>query len=283
MRLNAFLLLLPVFFLKALGQEEKKPAPIVIPQEIQDFKIPDGKTVPAMEKTSSKSPEEAPLKLGKVSIFPKEKKISIPAYLNMREGLIEYMVSMPHGKMHETLFVTVADPLHVSVAAKLLNIANFRGKLFPERDDNMEWKPYKEPKREDFKHALVGISVSWQKDGKTVTYPIGELVSFKKTSSTLPPHQWVFIDSSDYKGAYQASVIGDLVAIFGDSNALIAYSGIANDGENVWMAKKELLPEQATPVTITFEALNPELAEKPVFVRPADDLSPEEPSTPANK
>lgn len=253
-----------------------KKSTLETPQEIQknpaapaatitdSYVIPDGKTIPTIKKV-----DENTARLGQVLINHKEKSLSFPAQLNLQEGLIEYMVSMPHGKTHETLFFTLADPLHISVASKLISIPSYQG-FFPERDDNMEWKPYKKPKFADYKKALVSITASWKQDGKTYTYPISELVSYKASGQTLSEHEWVLIDSGFYNKCYQASVLGDVIAIFGDSNAFISYSGFANEGENVWMANTEKLPKAETPVTITIKRLSETAANRPPSVRPKD-------------
>lgn len=227
------------------------------------YVIPDGKSVPKAEKM-----DDSRIKLGKVIVNHKEKSITIPAITNMNEGLIEYMLSMPHGKLHECMFVTEADPLHISVAAKLLKLGVVKG-LFPERDDNMEWLPYNPPKRDTYKKALVDITISWKKEGKTITKPISNLINFKSGPQKLSTNEWAIVDSSFYRNCYQASVIGDVIAIFGDPNSFITYTGFANDGENVWLADPKTAPEPGTKVEITIKQLPLTEADKPVSVRPA--------------
>lgn len=229
----------------------------------ETYVIPDGKSIPKAEKM-----DDSRIKLGKVVVNHKEKSITIPAVANMKEGLIEYLLSMPHGKLHESMFVTEADPLHVSVAAKLLKLGVVKG-LFPERDDNMEWLPYNPPKRDKYKNALVDITISWKKDGKTITKPISQLINFKSGPQKLSTNEWAIVDSSFYRNCYQASVIGDIIAIFGDPNSFITYTGFANDGENVWLADPKTAPEPGTKVEITIKQLPLAEADKPLSVRPA--------------
>ncbi len=247
---------------------ETAPQKEEAPAESQ-YKIPDGKTVPKMEKVS-----ETEFKIGQVSFNPKDKSFSVPAQVNMQEGLIEYALCMPHGKTHEALFLTPADPFHMSVVTKLLGFKPFKG-LFPERDENLEWKPYVKPERKQLLDNLVQIDVSWKKDGKTVTMPLSDLLTFKNTKQTLASHEWVLTDSLIYNKTYQASVIGDVIAIFGDPNSFIAYSGFANDGENVWMANPKVVPAPGTIVTITVRKLPRTEADKPVSIRPKDLSVPE--------
>lgn len=244
--------------------EEKKAPPATPAQTEKEYKIPDGKSIPPVEKIDANS-----VKLGDVTINHKERTLSFPAFVNLKEGLIEYMISMPHGKLHECLFISTADPLHISVGAKLLKWPFVKG-LFPERDDNMQWLPYNPPKRDSYKKALVDITASWEKDGKTITKRVSDLIKYKSGPQKLSGTEWALVDSSLYKGCYQASVIGDVVAIFGDPNSFISYTGFANNGENVWLADPTIIPDPGTKVTITFKQLPKEDADKPVPTRPAD-------------
>lgn len=243
---------------------EKKEAPSTSTQTEKEYKIPDGKSIPTIEKIDANN-----VKLGDVTINHKERTLSFPAFVNLKEGLIEYMISMPHGKLHECLFISTADPLHISVGAKLLKWPFVKG-LFPERDDNMQWLPYNPPKRDSYKKALVDITASWEKDGKTTTKRVSDLIKYKSGPQKLSGTEWALVDSSLYKGCYQASVIGDIVAIFGDPNSFISYTGFANNGENVWLADPAIIPDPGTKVTITLKQLPEEEAEKPLLTRPAD-------------
>lgn len=246
------------------NQKELPKEADAFPYNEETYKIPDGKSVPKMEIIDADH-----IRIGEVTLNKKEKSFSIPAWVNMQEGLIEYLVSMPHGKVHETLLITMADPLHMSVACKLLKFPSYPA-LFPQRDENMEWKPFTLPKRENFKNSLMEITVSWTKDGKTISMPASDLLRYKDTKQYLASHEWVLNDSSIYRKCYQASVIGDIVAIFGDSNALISYSGFGNDGENVWMADSKKVPVPGTKVIVTFKKLPKQEADKPVSRRPHD-------------
>lgn len=272
--------LIPLFIFSTSLQAEVAPAPApdkpatdtaknepAPEKQEEEYKIPDGKTIPKRVDIDANR-----IKLGLVTVDAKEKSFSFTTVVNMKEGLIEYLVSMPHGKVHETLLTTMADPYHMSIACKLLNFPSFSG-MFPERDENLEWKPYKEPKREDYAKSLVEITASWEKDGKKITVPAADLIQYKNTKQKLSSNEWALIDSVLYKKTYQASVIGDVIAIFGDLNALITYTGFDNTGENVWFADTSLVPEIGTEITLTVKMLPKKEAEKPVSRRPKEDIA----------
>ena len=83
------------------------PAPEEAPREVP---LPDGKTVPKFEPL-----DEHRIKIGNVIVNHKERTVSFQAQVNMQEGILEYICCMPNGKLHESLLVTEADPLHLSL------------------------------------------------------------------------------------------------------------------------------------------------------------------------
>src|SRR5262245_13350222 len=58
--------------------------------------------------------------IGAVRLDTKERSVIIPATVNMVEGPIEYLLVSSIGKLHESIFKTVAEPIHVHTAALLL-------------------------------------------------------------------------------------------------------------------------------------------------------------------
>ena len=91
------------------GPEEDTNVPAVeeAPREVP---LPDGKTVPKFEPL-----DEYRIKIGHVIVNHKERTVSFQAQVNMKEGILEYVCCMPNGKLHESLLVTEADPLHISL------------------------------------------------------------------------------------------------------------------------------------------------------------------------
>ena len=158
---------------------------VIVVDEIENFKSPDGITVPKVEKI-----DEDRVKIGKVEVNHKKRTVSFDAYTNMTKGIVEYVCSLPNGKVHESLFVTAADPLHANVGMKLLKFKQFE-KFFPERDENFEWLPFVEPKPEDYKDCYVNIDVTYEKDGKEHRVDLGELIITSRTKEPLDMTSWL--------------------------------------------------------------------------------------------
>lgn len=212
-----------------------------------DYDMPDGKTIPEVQKI-----DESSVSIGKVIINHKEKSVSFPAVVNMNQGLIEYIVGMPHGKIHETLILTEADPLHVSLGMRMLKFTAFE-KFFPMRDGNLEWLPFTPPKPEDYANAYVHIDFTWEQDGAKKSSDLSDMLLNARTRKPFPATDWLYTNSFFYNGRYQASLSGDIIAIFADRTSPINYIGEFNKGDNDsgWVADPEKMPEPGTPITIT--------------------------------
>ena len=133
-------------------QEQEETSP--------EVPLPDGKTVPKFEPL-----DDHRIKIGNVIVNHKERTVSFNAQVNMKEGILEYVCCMPNGKLHESLLVSEADPLHISLGMTLLKFRRFE-KFFPVRDENFEWLPFTEPKPADYADAYVQIVMTYTQDGK---------------------------------------------------------------------------------------------------------------------
>src|ERR1051325_9577892 len=64
------------------------------------------------------SPDD--FQLGRVMLNKKEKSVEFPALINMREGLIEYLIVTTKGKTREAVLKTDVEPQQIHVAMLLL-------------------------------------------------------------------------------------------------------------------------------------------------------------------
>lgn len=133
------------------GPEEDSNAPAAeeAPREVP---LPDGKTVPKFEPL-----DEHRIKIGNVIVNHKERTVSFQAQVNMKEGILEYVCCMPNGKLHESLLVTEADPLHISLGMTLLKFRRFE-KFFPVRDENLNGFPSRNPSRRTMQTPTCRLS-----------------------------------------------------------------------------------------------------------------------------
>lgn len=209
--------------------------------------IPDGRSVPPFEKV-----DDNRIRIGKVIVNHATRTVSFDAVVNMEGGIMEYICCMPNGKVHEALLLTDADPLHISLGMTLLKFHRFE-KFFPERGEDFEWLPFKEPKPEDYADSHLQIEMSYMKDKKLIHDDFSEIIINAKTRKGLSTKHWLYTNSYFYQGAYQASFTGEVIAIFASRTSPINYIGDFHDGVNEtgWIINptKKLTP--GTKVTIT--------------------------------
>lgn len=213
----------------------------------REVPLPDGKTVPQFEPL-----DEHRIRIGKVIVNHQERTVSFPAQVNMKEGILEYVCSMPNGKLHESLLVTEADPLHISLGMTLLKFHRFE-QFFPVRDENFEWLPFKEPKPADYADSYVQIVMTYTQDGRKQESDFSDIVVNSQTHQGLNPKDWLYTNSFFYEGAYQASLSGEVISIFASRTSPINYIGDFHDGVNDtgWIVSPKNNLPVGTDVTIT--------------------------------
>ncbi len=200
-------------------EDEAKPV-------FADFKIPDGRTVPPFEKLDG-----GKIGVGKVVFDPAKRQVVIPALVNMEEGLIEYVLCLPNGKLHESLLVTDADPFHLSLAMKMLGFKSFEN-FFPVRGEDLEWLPFTPPEPSEYEPACVKLAIKW-KDGDTVRESdLSDIIINARTKNPFPSNKWLYTNSFFFSGSYQSSLCGNAIAIFADRASTINYIGDFNEGDN---------------------------------------------------
>ncbi|GAA5495181.1 hypothetical protein Rhal01_01356 [Rubritalea halochordaticola] len=197
--------------------------------------------------------------LGDVEFDIQKKEIVIPAEVNMPKGLVEYVLVHDEGKVHESIFTTVASAKNVHVAMLLLGM---KGKDGAVRGVPME------------------VILEWKgKDGSDKRSNLLELLelgsgdSRKSNEAKLPENTWRYCgDVVDRSGPVNLEYEGSLIALMKDPAALVNNVWIKQDPQNNssggqaadenqegqpkphmhgnQSAKKDLLPNKGTPVRI---------------------------------
>ena len=58
--------------------------------------------------------------IGRVRLDQQRRAVTLPAFVNLRDGALEYLLVTSNGKTHESLLRTDAEPYHIHVAMLLL-------------------------------------------------------------------------------------------------------------------------------------------------------------------
>lgn len=193
------------------------------------------------------SPTNFPLKqvgpelyeLGGVRLDKRQKAVSFPAMLNMREALVEYLVVTSSGKTHESLLRTDIQPYHLHLALLLLGVKGAGTNSFPEN----ALRPIPGDK--------VNIEVSWNADGKKKRYRAEELVYNRQTKSAMSRGSWVYNGSQMVEGIFVAQQDGSLISLVTDPDALINNPRPGRDDDDNWQVNSIALPPVNSPVQVT--------------------------------
>ncbi len=173
--------------------------------------------------------------VGLVSVDPQRGRISFPAKVNQRSGLVEYAVVTSKGKVHESVFVTEAAATHIHVAALLLKLAPSEGQTEP---------------------VKLAVEVEWQQDGSARRESLERLIVHAKDAgavragSTLSPEAWHYAGPALNEGALVAETEGSVVALITDAAALIQNPRAGRVDDELHAPNSDSLPGQGSPVVV---------------------------------
>ena len=196
-------------------------------------------SLPEIKKVS-----EGVYEFGGILIDRKTNGISIPAFSNQVNGLVEYGIVHENGKIHESLFRTQIRPqiFHTSLLLlKLKPVENFF--------DNM-WSD--EPKSSDYSKNCLEISVSWEINGTKYLKQIEKLSINQNKNAPLEKKSFIFTGSKMIEGTFLAESSGSILAIYADDTAIINNCDYDSSNDDVWIANKEEMPPLELPVIIRF-------------------------------
>lgn len=167
--------------------------------------------------------------IGQVQVDAKERRLSIPATVNMVEGPIEYFLVSALGKLHESIFKTEAEPIHIQTAALLLmdQPPGTNGAPSPQKFNVSVELPEKIP---------------------------GDLLIFDSVrKQPLTTGTWNYRGSRIVDGTFIAQRDGSILSIIADQDALAETGRVAADDDDRWRPAKDRLPPKGTPVRIILD------------------------------
>ncbi|HTG43749.1 MAG TPA: YdjY domain-containing protein [Verrucomicrobiae bacterium] len=172
------------------------------------------------------------LAIGNVRLEAKERRIVLPAQVNMTEGPIEYVLVSALGKLHESLFKTEAEPIQIQTAVLLLLKDPISSNSTPKLRISV---------------ALPG--------GKII--PADSLIDDVARNKSMPEGLWNYRGSRLMDGTFIAQRDGSIISIIADPEALIESGRVAAENDENWRPRKAGLPAVGTPVKIilSFTAL----------------------------
>lgn len=194
---------------------------------------------------------EGRYELGLVSFDENTRHLSFPAEMNLVEGVLEYAIVHEKGKIHESLLMTKASPLHLNIVLKLLRYQE-SPELFEILDENYESTgKFPEVSEERKTASRLQVLVKWELDGKKEEASLNDLIYHTTTEKAMEPAPWIYQGSYMHENAFKAETSGDLAAIYITRSSLINFSGEDNTTDEPWIPNLKRVPPIGTPVTIT--------------------------------
>ena len=192
--------------------------------------------------------------IGKVRLDQKALSISFPGKVNMRRGLLEYLLVNPEGSVHESLLVTDAGATDIHLAMLLLGAKGgaITAGTPPAQLDGRYFRTA--PK---LTGDTVFITVKWKEKDVEKTVPIEDWLFNEEARKAISHGPWIYNGSMLYEGRFLAQDDGNLIALVTSPTALINNPRKGNDNDQMWNVNEEATPGEGTPVEIIFKLVPP--------------------------
>jgi hypothetical protein len=170
--------------------------------------------------------------IGQVSFDAKARTVTIPALVNMRQGLIEYALVTEDGKRHESLFYTQARADQVHLACLLLGATSVPA-------------------------SRIEVDVTWKKHGPDARYPMASLVVLKDApdgaGEALSDAEWECNGSCIRGDGFAAQMEGSVIALISDGAALVGNPRADCSNDDIHYPNSSLLPAEGVPVDLVLK------------------------------
>jgi hypothetical protein len=192
--------------------------------------------------------------VGRVRLDQKAMSISFAGTLNMKRGLLEYLLVHSKGAAHESLLITEVEATEIHVAMLLLGAKG--GAVVTEAPPEQLDARYFRTAPKLAGDAVI-ISVKWKEKDVEKTALIEDWVFNEAANTKIEPGPWIYNGSMVYEGTFLAQTEGNLIALVTSPTALINNPRKGNDNDQMWNANGETTPGIGTPVEIVFKLVAP--------------------------
>jgi hypothetical protein len=207
-------------------------------------------------------------RIGQVVVDTKAGVVRAPARVNMRRGIIEYLAVAGAGKLHESVLLVEAEPVHLHVGLLLLGLepASREGRgrraegggqsgsgtrlssspLSGERDGA------RAEHRGGSASAGTGVQawVEWRQGGRVRLARLEELAWDIPAKRPMPPVAWVFTGASPPgDGPFRAEQ-RSVVATYTDADSVLNNPLPTAGDDTVYKANERLIPVVGTRMTL---------------------------------
>lgn len=192
--------------------------------------------------------------IGKLHLDQKALTLTFPGTLNMKAGLLEYLLVTPRGSTHESLLVSDVAPNDVHFAMILLG-AKGGGETTDAAPPQIDGKYLKTAPK--LKGDTVLISVKWNDGTAEKTVPVEDWLFNETTKKQIERGPWTYNGSMFANGRFLAQAEGSFVALVTNPGALLNNPRKGNDNDQMWGVNEKAVPPANTPVEIIFKLIPP--------------------------
>ena len=190
--------------------------------------------------------------------------LSIPATIDVRSELLEYLLVAPHGAAHESLFETAVDIRLLNTALLTLGVTPGKNAVWFAKDP----QPSEQELRDGASPYEIALPegdafylyAGWREGDEVYFYRVEDLLRNLGGERGMQRHAWVYLGSRmAVRGArateqFAAAAEGNLIniAFFSAGNTLLTAALDECVDQTVWMANPWLLPPSHSEVRFVF-------------------------------
>ena len=186
------------------------------------------------------SNQDGTLQIGLVRLDPKTQTITFPVEINMREGQLEYALTGPLGKLHESLLKTETSPVHIHLAVLLAGIEKMETQ--PTHSENEIQKP-------------ISITLHWIKNKEHTDKPLEALILNQETGLSIGQKSWNYTGAQFIDRQFTVHREQSYIAIIEDIDALVNSNDPNRKNDDIWSANTKLLPKIGTHATLSVKVI----------------------------
>ncbi len=194
--------------------------------------------------------DETKYQVGAVKFDQKTREIRFPAKVNMAEGLLEYLIVLAQGKVHEAMLITEISPTDLNLAFTLLRYTASQELFAIPNEDGLLTDKYPDVPAAIKAGARISIEVEWDDKGTTRRVPINDWIQHSVKTTVMDAGPWIYSGSSLQEGKYVPEMTGDIAAILVSSQAIINFPGLGNQDDTSWVAFSKRVPPPQTNLTV---------------------------------
>jgi hypothetical protein len=193
-------------------------------------------------------------RIGQVVVDTAAKVVQVPCRVNMRRGMIEFLAVASEGKLHESVLLAEAEPLHIHLALMLVGLdpgrgAQYHGDLAPPSGPGVEARV------EWYAPSSHGSAPAESPPGSTEAVRLcsARLEQFAwdiLARRPMPPVAWLFTGAVPPGRAPRTEEERSVVATFRDPDAVLTNPLPTGADDSVYKANERLIPPVGTRVTL---------------------------------